>query len=92
LSYVHTEATAARRDELVVLAAWAFREADERALPGTEVQLDVGGTAMTGTNLGTVLELVDEMLLDGTAHTSPMLDAALRRARRARYRAEGSPS
>jgi hypothetical protein len=78
LGHVHTDA--AKRDELIVLAVWAFREADERGLSG---RFDVGNTALTsGSALQATIGLVDELLTDGAAHTSPILLTALRNAER----------
>ncbi|MCS7481934.1 SWIM zinc finger family protein [Umezawaea endophytica] len=82
LGYVHADATAARRDEFVAHAVWAFREADERGLVEDVVRFDVGGSAGPDrAGLAGVLELADRVLLDGAAHADPVLDAGLRRAR-----------
>jgi hypothetical protein len=43
LGYAHTDAVGTERDEAIVLAVWAFREADERAPGEREVRLDLGG-------------------------------------------------
>ena len=81
LGYVHADATAARRDEFVAHAVWAFREADERGLLDDVVQFDVGGNAgAAGGGLDAVVELADQLLLDGAAHADPVVDAGLRRA------------
>ncbi|MFI9045281.1 hypothetical protein [Streptomyces sp. NPDC053427] len=92
--YAHTDAADTARHEMVVLAVWAFRAADERGLDADDIQLDVGGTpensiaaatAATGTGQGLVpaVALVDELLLDGASHTGAVATASLRRAARA---------
>jgi hypothetical protein len=78
LRHVRTDAVAANRDMFVVLAVWAFREADARGLTADVVQFDVGENAPDGNALRTALDLVDQLLLDGVAHTTPILAAALR--------------
>ncbi|MFI0352716.1 hypothetical protein [Actinomadura sp. 9N407] len=83
--YVHTDAVAAMRGEVIALAVWAFRVADERGLQGENVRVDVGGKAAgdaTGSGLEAVLETVDQVLLDGTMHAGPVLSTALHRASR----------
>ncbi|GAA4241645.1 hypothetical protein GCM10022254_71300 [Actinomadura meridiana] len=81
LGYVHTDAVAALRGEVTVLAVWAFRAADERGLTGDEARLDVGGgPGRTSDGLAPALDLVDQILLDGAANAGPVLVAALGRA------------
>ena len=89
--YVHTDAVAAMRGEVIVLAVWAFRAADEQGLTGSDVRVDVGGrggagkgsgAAPTGSGLEPVLALVDQVLLEGAMHAGPVLGTALRRASR----------
>ncbi|WP_141584651.1 hypothetical protein [Actinomadura sp. WMMA1423] len=83
LGYIHTDAAAAVRGEVTVLAVWAFRAADERGLTGEEVRVDVGGPAGAGgtggDGLDAALDLADQVLLDGAAHTGPVLATALER-------------
>ncbi|MGI5208820.1 hypothetical protein ACQEU6_45545 [Spirillospora sp. CA-108201] len=80
LGYVHTDAVAAVRGEVTVLAVWAFRAADERGLAGEEVRLDVGGSAKAGGDgLDAALDLADQVLLEGAAHAGPVLATALGR-------------
>ncbi|ROP37163.1 hypothetical protein [Saccharothrix texasensis] len=76
LSYVHTDAV--NRDEATALAVWAFREADAR---GVDV-VDVGGSPTTATDLTAVTDLLDQLLLDGAANASEVLDVAWRRLHR----------
>ncbi|KPC61094.1 hypothetical protein [Streptomyces chattanoogensis] len=87
--YAHTDAADAARHEMVVLAVWAFRAADERGLDADDVRLDVGGgpkgsIAAPGTRpgLASVVGLADELLLDGAVHAGAVATAALRRAAR----------
>ncbi|WP_344285278.1 hypothetical protein, partial [Actinomadura napierensis] len=83
LGYVHTDAVASVRGEMTVLAAWAFRAADERGLSGEDVRLDVGGDAKSGHGgggLDAAAGLVDQVLLEGAVHAGPVLATALRRA------------
>ncbi|WP_433337347.1 hypothetical protein [Spirillospora sp. CA-294931] len=83
LGYVHTDAADAVRGEVVVLAVWAFREAD-RAQPGEpDVRVDVGGGApgsAAGSGVEPALGLVEQVLLDGAMHAGPVLGTALRGA------------
>ncbi len=83
LGFVDTDATAARRDELVVLAAWAFRAADAARPDAPEVRLDVGGAAAAeaGSGLADAVALVGAVLLDGAANAGPVLAASVRRVR-----------
>ncbi|MFJ9848302.1 hypothetical protein [Streptomyces sp. NPDC101150] len=91
--YAHTDAADTARHEMIVLAVWAFRAADERGLDADDVRLDVGGapkrpggtTATTGTDpgLAPAVALADELLLDGATHTGAVATASLRRAARA---------
>ncbi|XVS66456.1 SWIM zinc finger family protein [Actinosynnema sp. CA-299493] len=76
LSYVHTDAV--NRDEATALAVWAFREADAR---GVDV-VDVGGSPTTATDLTAVADLLDQLLLDGAANASEVLDVAWQRLHR----------
>ncbi|MEU5692386.1 hypothetical protein [Actinosynnema sp. NPDC020468] len=74
LSYVDTDAAAARRAEVVVLAVWAFREAEGRD------GFDLGGVPrVDASGPAAVRELTGRLLRDGAVHTSPVLDAEVRR-------------
>ncbi|WP_242907061.1 hypothetical protein [Actinomadura terrae] len=82
LGYVDTDAVAAVRGEVVVLAAWAFRAADEQGADGADVRVEVGGEARAaggGTGLEAALDLAGQVLMEGAAHAGPVLAAALRR-------------
>ncbi|CAM3899225.1 hypothetical protein KIPE111705_30590 [Kibdelosporangium persicum] len=78
LGYVHTDVEAARRDEAIVLAVWAFREADAAGV----TKLDVGGGAVEAGDLSSLEDLLAQLLTDGAAHAGPVLDAAWRRVQR----------
>lgn len=83
LGYVDCDARAERRDELTVLAVWAFREAD-RAHPGVQdVTVDIGLAAATasGSGIEDTFPLLDDLLRDGVSTSGPVLTAALARCR-----------
>jgi hypothetical protein len=83
IDYAHTDAAESRRGEVIALAVWAFRAADEQGRTGTDVRLTVGGRpAATGSGMDAALELADRILLEGAMHTGPVLSGALRRAGR----------
>lgn len=85
LGYVHIDAAAALRGEVIALAVWAFRAADERGLQGDDVRVDVGGRpggTVGEAALEAAVRLVDDVLLDGAVHAGPLQPAALRRASR----------
>jgi len=80
LGYVHTDVGAALRGEVVTLAVWACRAADERGLRGPDVRVAVGGgsggrAAASGT--ADALDLVNQVLLDGVASTGTVAVATL---------------
>ncbi|SDF34344.1 hypothetical protein SAMN05216553_101177 [Lentzea fradiae] len=76
LTYVHTDAVG--KDEATALAVWAFREADAQ---GSDT-VDVGGSVSTAVDLAAVGDLLDQLLLDGAAHASEVLDVAWQRLHR----------
>lgn len=91
LGYALTDASAALRGEVVALAVWAFRAADEArtgqahadAPPVTEVS--VGGRTETTERadeaLRTALALADDLLLEGVQQAGPVFAGSLARAR-----------
>ncbi|TWP50797.1 hypothetical protein FKR81_19550 [Lentzea tibetensis] len=81
LAFARTDATIAHRDEAVVLAVWAFRVADELGLTGSS-RFDVGGGPAAAADLRTVGALLEELLEEGAAHASPVLDATWLRLQR----------
>lgn len=82
LAYALTDASAGRRDEMVALAVWAFRAADEAG--PHEAAVHVSGRAAPKATardqLDAVAALADELLLSGVAHAGPVLAVALSRA------------
>ncbi|WHT15582.1 hypothetical protein N8J89_20770 [Crossiella sp. CA-258035] len=79
----YARADGAAGDEQVVLAVWAFREAEQRGLTGAEVRFEVGGPgepATTTSGVAGAIALTGQLVLDGVRHTSPAFSAALRRA------------
>ncbi|MFI7107424.1 hypothetical protein ACIBK9_14015 [Nonomuraea sp. NPDC050227] len=79
LGFVHTDAVAGSRDDVIALAVWAFRVADELH-PGTpEARVDVGGEAGTGAGSGLerALGLAGTVLRDGAAHLGQGLAATI---------------
>lgn len=85
IAYALTDASAAVRDEMVTLAVWAFRAADEAGTEDRSTTVQVGGRT-TGTHpavrteLDAAAALADELLREGVAHAGPVLRAALTRA------------
>ncbi|MDR7279874.1 hypothetical protein [Catenuloplanes atrovinosus] len=86
LGFVHTDAVAGARDDVLALAVWAFRAADERAPGAPEIQIEVGGTepaaAEDGTGLAPAVAVASALLRDGAVHAGPGLASALAEARR----------
>ncbi len=79
LGYVHTDAKAGARDDVIALAVWAFRAADEQQ-PGTgDCVVDVGGSRaagkVSGSGLETVVEFAAEVLRAGAVHAGAGLAA-----------------
>ncbi|MEU8751042.1 hypothetical protein AB0C88_11190 [Streptomyces chartreusis] len=91
LGYALTDASAALRGEVVALAVWAFRAAEEErkgqahadAPPVAEVS--VGGRTATTERadeaLRTALALADDLLLEGVQQAGPVFAGSLARAR-----------
>lgn len=87
VGYALTDAADAVRAEMVTLAVWAFRAALDR--PATEpdahgaggpLRVQVGGrpaVPVSASALRSALALADELLLDGAAHTGPVMAGAL---------------
>ncbi|MFF4341870.1 hypothetical protein ACFY00_18285 [Kitasatospora sp. NPDC001540] len=83
LNFALSGATSARHGELVTLAAWAFRAADEEGTPSGAARTVGGGGpsrragAASGDPLAAVAALAEELLRTGTARTGPVLQAQL---------------
>ncbi|MFF3671497.1 hypothetical protein [Microtetraspora malaysiensis] len=79
LGFVHTDAVAGSRDDVIALAVWAFRVADELHPGVPEVRVDVGGAAEAGTGSGLerALGLAGTVLREGAAHLGQGLEATI---------------
>ncbi|NUW42552.1 hypothetical protein [Nonomuraea rhodomycinica] len=84
LGFVHTDTVAGSRDDVIALAVWAFRAADELHPGAAEARVDVGGQAETGDGSGLerALGLAGTVLREGAAHLGQGLDAAVADVRR----------
>lgn len=79
LGFVHTDAVAGSRDDVIALAVWAFRVADELHPGMQEVRVDVGGEAGTGggSGLERALGLAGTVLREGAAHLGQGWEATI---------------
>ncbi|MEV5555462.1 hypothetical protein AB0L44_17565 [Nonomuraea wenchangensis] len=83
LGFVHTDAVAGSRDDVIALAVWAFRVADELHPGVPDVRVDVGGQVVTASGSGAVagleraLALAGTVLREGAAHLGQGLEATL---------------
>ncbi|GAA1591467.1 hypothetical protein [Actinoplanes couchii] len=79
LGYVHTDAKAGVRDDVIALAVWAFRAADEQQPDAGDLVVDVGGSravaAGSGSGLESVVEFAAEVLRAGAVHAGAGLAA-----------------
>ncbi|GAA3456451.1 hypothetical protein [Dactylosporangium matsuzakiense] len=84
LGFVHTDAVAGTRDDVIALAVWAFRVADEQAPDQPDVQVDVGDRRdrPETDGLGAAVELASEVLLSGAVHIGGGIVAGLADVRR----------
>lgn len=81
LGYVHTDATGPARDLGVVLAVWAFREAEtagDAPEPAAAVSISVGGGGGEA-ELSEAVTLAERVLLGGVDSVDSVLTAALTR-------------
>ncbi len=77
LSYIDCDARESARAELVVLAVWAFRAADEHHPGEVDATVDFGSTATSAP--GSVLTVVDDLLTGGVSSANEVITATLRR-------------
>lgn len=80
LGFVHTDIVAGTRDDVVALAVWAFRIADERAPGLAEARVEVGGPANddgSGSGFEATVLLADRVLRDGAVHVGTGIAAAV---------------
>ncbi|MEV0752567.1 hypothetical protein [Streptosporangium sp. NPDC050280] len=83
LGFVHTDTAAGNRDEVVALAVWAFRAADDRHPEVSDVRVDVGGVeAGTGSGLERALTLAATVLHEGATHLGQSLETTVADVRR----------
>ncbi|SDT79764.1 hypothetical protein [Actinoplanes derwentensis] len=79
LGYVHTDAKAGVRDDVIALAVWAFRAADEQQPGADDCVVDVGGSrtgaATSDSGLEQVVEFAAEVLRAGAVHAGAGLAA-----------------
>ncbi|MEV4279334.1 hypothetical protein [Actinoplanes xinjiangensis] len=78
LGYVHTDARAGVRDDVIALAVWACRTADEQQPDTADCVVDVGGSgvgAATGSGLEALVEFAAEVLRGGAVHSGAGLAA-----------------
>ncbi|WP_330186324.1 SWIM zinc finger family protein [Dactylosporangium sp. AC04546] len=102
LGFVHTDAAAGARDDVLALAVWAFRAADEATAPaedagaGHDAQVEVGGIGggegrgLDGgadAALEAAVGLADDVLLGGAVHVGSGVSAAVARVRQGLERA-----
>lgn len=78
LGFTHTDAVKGARDDVIALAVWAFRVADERHPGVPDVQVQVGGSADTSeTGLADAVALAAEVLRTGAVHAGAGLGGAI---------------
>ncbi|MGA4987608.1 hypothetical protein [Nonomuraea bangladeshensis] len=79
LGFVHTDAVAGSRDDVIALAVWAFRVADELHPGVPDARVDVGGQAVAGAVAGLerALTLAGTVLREGAAHLGQGLEATV---------------
>ncbi|MBU2667101.1 hypothetical protein KOI35_26695 [Actinoplanes bogorensis] len=85
LGFARSDAVAGVRDDVIVLAVWAFRAADRVAPEQADVQVQVGGTAVatvSGSGLDAALELTALVLREGAVHVGNGLAADIATVRR----------
>ncbi|WP_433791008.1 hypothetical protein [Actinoplanes sp. CA-252034] len=78
LGYVHTDARAGVRDDVIALAVWAFRAADEQHPDDADCVIDVGGSGAgttAGSGLEALVEFAAEVLRGGAVHSGAGLAA-----------------
>ncbi|WP_433059280.1 SWIM zinc finger family protein [Dactylosporangium sp. CS-033363] len=83
LGFVHTDAVAGTRDDVIALAAWAFRAADEQAPGEPDAQVDVGETKSRETQgEQQAVELADEILQVGAVNLGQGIKARIAHTRK----------
>nr|WP_062331670.1 hypothetical protein [Herbidospora sakaeratensis] len=84
LGFVHTDAADGSWDDVVALAVWACRAADERHPGAADVRIDVGGVAEEGAGSGLerALVLAGTVLREGATHLGAGFEAVVADVRR----------
>ncbi|NMO55366.1 hypothetical protein HH310_29810 [Actinoplanes sp. TBRC 11911] len=84
LRFARSDAAAGTREDVLALAVWAFRAADERAPGTTDVHVQVGGTAAREATAGldSVVALAGRVLREGAVHLDVALTADIAVVRR----------
>ncbi|GAA2492884.1 hypothetical protein [Winogradskya humida] len=84
LGFARTDAASGVRDDVLALAVWAFRAADEQGLGGDDVQVQVGGgaAAVGGAGLESAVALAGLVLREGAVHVGAGLAADVAVVRR----------
>jgi hypothetical protein len=78
LGFTHTDAVKGARDDVIALAVWAFRVADERYPGVADVQVQVGGVVdAPDTGLVDAVALADEVLRTGAVHAGAGMAGAI---------------
>ncbi|GID72389.1 hypothetical protein Ade02nite_10300 [Paractinoplanes deccanensis] len=76
LGFARSDAVVGSRDDVLALAVWAFREADERAPGEADVQVQVGGGPTGGgAGLGRAVAFAGTVVREGAVHLGAGLDA-----------------
>ncbi|GIF25657.1 hypothetical protein BJ973_003935 [Actinoplanes tereljensis] len=84
LGFARTDAVAGVRDDVIALAVWAFRAADEQAPGRPDVQVQVGGRATVsgGPGLDRAVALAGLVLREGAVHLGAGIGAEVASVRR----------
>jgi hypothetical protein len=84
LGFARTDAVAGVRDDVIALAVWAFRAADEVAPGQVDVQVQVGGGAYAGSGVGLdrAVALAGLVLREGAVHLGGGIGAEVTAVRR----------
>ncbi|GAB1824629.1 hypothetical protein [Herbidospora sp. RD11066] len=84
LGFVHTDAADGSRDDVIALAVWAFRAADDGHPGAADVRVEVGGAVEAGAGSGVerALGLASMVLYEGATHLGPGLEATITHVKR----------
>ncbi|WP_433218449.1 hypothetical protein ACQP00_12500 [Dactylosporangium sp. CS-047395] len=82
LGFVHTDAVAGARDDVIALAVWAFRVADEQTPGEPDAQVDVGDSKDSQGGEQQAVELANEILQDGAVNLGQGIKASIAQTRK----------